>query len=169
MMFCAPAGEMIWSQRCKRCCVGSGLTDEQLRAEVATIIMGGFETTAHSLSFTVYCISTDQTTECAILQEMEHLGVLRLHKLRYVQQRSLTYEDMRSMHVTSSAIKEAMRLFPVVAGIPRYSFLRIMVAFQQVFSAFKPRTMRIAMPQNSGLSLLTAIWEFNVFPSHALS
>lgn len=95
------------------------LNDEELRAEVATIIMGGFETTAHSLAFTLLCIATDKPTEAAIVEEMQQLGVFSEHGTR---RRDLTYNDTKQMRNTTNAIKEAMRMFPVVVGIPRQDF-----------------------------------------------
>ena len=106
---------------------GLPLEDEQLRAEVGTIIMGGFETTAHSLAFTIYCIATSSATESSILDEMQRLGLIepvtvashRLTGKQIRELRDLTYDDTRHLVTVSSAIKEAMRMYPVVAGIPR--------------------------------------------------
>lgn len=95
---------------------GKGLTDEQLTAEVATFIMGGFETTAHTLAFTLFSIATNPEVEAKLLQELESLGLLTSMD---GPGRRLQHDDLRKLAYTSNVIKEAMRKYPVVAGFPR--------------------------------------------------
>lgn len=73
----------------------SALTNEQLRAEVATIIMGGFETTAHSLSFTIFCIATNKSAEDEVLSDLEKLGLLNHQKSH---PKLLSFEDTKQMN-----------------------------------------------------------------------
>ena len=96
---------------------GQPLSDEQLKAEIGTMIMGGFETTAHTLAFTIMCISSSSQAEAAIFSELDNLGLLTSPSRP--RPRALTFADLRNMPEISNAIKEAMRLFPVVAGVPR--------------------------------------------------
>ena len=93
------------------------MSDEQLKAEIGTMIMGGFETTAHTLAFTIMCISTSPPAEAAIISELDSLGLLKTTSRP--TPRALEFADLRSMPEINNAIKEAMRLYPVVAGVPR--------------------------------------------------
>ncbi len=95
---------------------GLGLTDKQLQAEVGTFIMGGFETTAHTLSFTLFCIATNPHVEERIADELRDLGLLNADGS---QGRPLQADDLNLLAYLSNVIKESMRMFPVVAGFPR--------------------------------------------------
>lgn len=95
---------------------GERLSDEQLQAEIGTMIMGGFETTAHTLAFTLFSISTNPTAEAAVVSELLDLGLIGTAKQ---SRRLLQHEDLRNMPHISNCIKEAMRMYPVVAGVPR--------------------------------------------------
>lgn len=96
---------------------GQGLSDDQLLAEIGTIIMGGFETTAHTLAFTLFCLATNPEAEAAVITELRELGLLARSESPIAH--SLRHEDLRCMPRITNAIKEAMRMYPVVAGFPR--------------------------------------------------
>lgn len=81
------------------------------------MIMGGFETTAHTLAFTVFCLATNPAAEAAVVEELQTLGLVP--EEGSLKGRPLQYEDLRNMRQVTNAIKEAMRMHPVVAGIPR--------------------------------------------------
>ena len=99
---------------------GTFLSDNQLRAEIGTMLMGGFETTAHTLGFTLMCLSTNPQAEAAVVSELEGLGLLAgPGKVP----RDLQFDDLKNMPEISNVIKEAMRLHPVVAGVPRYQLM----------------------------------------------
>jgi cytochrome P450 len=80
------------------------------------MIMGGFETTAHTLAFTLFSISTNPQAEAAVVSELRNLGLIGIAKH---SKRVLQHDDLRNMPQISNCIKEAMRMYPVVAGIPR--------------------------------------------------
>lgn len=67
------------------------------------------------------CIATNLQAEAAITKELDQLGLL-MTPMRQ-SPRALTFDDLRSMPNITNAIKEAMRLYPVVAGVPRYGKL----------------------------------------------
>lgn len=81
--------------------------------------MGGFETTAHTLSFTVFCIADNLDVQDRIAAELTSLGLLRGHNGKS-EARGLEYEDLPKLSYLDSVLKESMRMFPVVAGFPRY-------------------------------------------------
>ncbi|KAK9840093.1 hypothetical protein WJX74_003186 [Apatococcus lobatus] len=102
--------------RAKDPATGLGLTDKQLQAEVGTFIMGGFETTAHTLSFTLFCIASNPDVEEKIAEELRDLGLL---KADGSLGRPVSADDLNMLSYLSNVIKESMRMFPVVAGFPR--------------------------------------------------
>ncbi len=81
--------------------------------------MGGFETTAHTLSFTVFCIANSLEVQDRITAELTSLGLLRGHDGKS-ESRGLQFEDLSELSYLDSVLKESMRMFPVVAGFPRY-------------------------------------------------
>lgn len=118
------------------------LSDDSLQAEVGTFIMGGFETTAHSLSFTLFCIATSPGVQDKIVAELAQHRLLSsllsaaggVRKPTVVPSHSRTtrtydceevhatmqYDDIAKLSYLNCVIKEAMRMYPVVAGLPRY-------------------------------------------------
>ncbi len=79
--------------------------------------MGGFETTAHTLSFTLFCIASHPDVQRKIAIEMQTLGLLPF--VGNMPARDLQYDDLHQLIYLDSVLKESMRIFPVVAGFPR--------------------------------------------------
>ena len=95
---------------------GITYTGEQLQAEIGTFIMAGYETTAHTLSFTMRCIASNPNVQRSIYNEMQE------HKLldkRGIALRNVEYEDLPALKYLSAVLKESMRVLPVVAAFPR--------------------------------------------------
>ena len=122
---------------------GKPLCDAQLKAEIGTMIMGGFETTAHTLAFTLFCIATHPEVEATILAELQSLGLAA--KQGAPQARPLEYDDLRNMPYITNVIKEAMRMFPVVAGFPRYDAAVITVGMLGFTSSFQWRVTDVLL------------------------
>jgi cytochrome P450 len=78
--------------------------------------MGGFETTAHTLSFTIFCIANSTKIQDRIAAELTSLGLLDANGN---EARMLQFEDLQGLTYIDSVLKESMRMFPVVAGFPR--------------------------------------------------
>lgn len=97
-------------------CAGCALTDEQLIAEIGTFLMGGLETTAHTLSFTLYCIAANPIVQQHIVQELLAHNLLRSTKHEPLD---LTFDRLAQLLYVDAVLKEAMRMFSVVAGFPR--------------------------------------------------
>ncbi|KAK9812852.1 hypothetical protein WJX72_004712 [[Myrmecia] bisecta] len=97
---------------------GAPLPDHKLAAEVGTFIMGGFETTAHTLSFTLFCIATNPAVKAGVLAELDKLGLVARARQ---PARELKWDDLAKMTYRGNVLKESMRMFPVVAGVPRYT------------------------------------------------
>lgn len=88
---------------------GAGMTDDQLRDEVMTLFLAGHETTANSLTWTLYLLSQNPAVE-------EALGA-ELHSV--LQGRAPTAADLARLPYTEMVVKESMRLYPPAWGIGR--------------------------------------------------
>lgn len=78
--------------------------------------MAGYETTAHTLSFTLFSIAAHAHVQNSLVKELEARGLL-LSTGR--PGRELTYDDLRKLPYLNAILKESMRIFPVVAAVPR--------------------------------------------------
>ena len=85
-------------------------------AEIGTFLMGGLETTAHSLSFTLYCIAAHPAVQHQIMQELIQCKVLEHCCQDPVR---LKFEMLGQLSYLEAVLKETMRLYPAVAGFPR--------------------------------------------------
>ena len=88
---------------------GNGMSDEQLRDEVMTIVMAGHETTALALSWTFYLLSKHPEVEAKLAAELEEVP----------GGRAPTVEDLPKLTYTDAVIKESMRLYPPAWAIGR--------------------------------------------------
>jgi cytochrome P450 len=89
---------------------GEGMSDEQLRAEAATILTAGHETTALALSWTWYLLAGHPDVEARLHAELD--AVLGGRTTPAV-------EDLPRLAYTRMVIEEAMRLYPPVWVIGR--------------------------------------------------
>ena len=85
---------------------GSGVTDEMISANVLTLLLGGEDTTAHTLAWTMFCLAGDPR-----LQDRLHV------QARDVLGDSLvaaSLEDTRRLDLFEAAATEATRFKPIV-------------------------------------------------------
>ena len=78
--------------------------------------MAGYETTAHTLSFTLYNIASHPRVQENIAKELVTIGLLMENG---VLGREPHYEDLKNLTYLSAVLKESMRMYPVVAAFPR--------------------------------------------------
>ena len=79
-------------------------------------ILGGFATTAHALSYTLFSLAAKPALQRTIEAELAAAGLLTPG----VQaQRKVEHDDLRSLPYLANVVKESLRLFPVIAGVPR--------------------------------------------------
>ena len=97
-------------------CAGRPLSEARLQAEIGTFIMGGFETTAHTLSFTLAALATHPAVQARLGSELDAAGLVARAEC---PARQLEYDDLRALPYLCNVLRESMRMFPVVAGIPR--------------------------------------------------
>ncbi len=88
---------------------GEGMSDEQLRDEVLTLILAGHETTATALSWTWYLLSQNPEAEHKLHREVDEV----------LGGREPSISDLPNLKYTAMVIDEAMRLYPPVWAIGR--------------------------------------------------
>jgi cytochrome P450 len=88
---------------------GEALSDEQIRDEAITLLTAGHETTAVSLTYTVYLLSQHPEIEERLVAELDSV----------LDGREPTMADLPDLEYTERVVKESMRLFPPVPGITR--------------------------------------------------
>lgn len=89
---------------------GKGLSDLEIRDEADTFMFEGHDTTTSGISWTLYCLAKHPEYQAKVREEVR--GVL-------MGRQWLEYEDLKGLHYTQWAIKEAMRLYPPVFLILR--------------------------------------------------
>ncbi len=88
---------------------GEPLNNEQIRDEVATVLLGGHETTSVMLMWTWFCISQNPSVEERLHEEWE----------RVLGGREPSLEDVGKLAYTHAVFQESLRLYPPVWGLAR--------------------------------------------------
>ncbi len=88
---------------------GEGMTDQQLRDEVATLFLAGYETTSITLSWAMYYLG----------QNPDMMQKLRAEVDGALAGRLPTMADLRNLPYTQMVIQESMRLRPPSYWLPR--------------------------------------------------
>ena len=81
---------------------GTRMDDTQLRDEVMTIFLAGYETTANALTWTWYLLSQNPQAEARLHMEIDSV----------LEGRLPTFEDLPRLRYTEMVIAESMRLYP---------------------------------------------------------
>jgi enediyne biosynthesis protein E7 len=84
-------------------------SDAELRDQVLTIVMAGHETTAKSLTWTLYLLDANADAAAAVRAEVDEV----------LGERAATAADIPRLELCRRAIEEAMRLYPPVWLIAR--------------------------------------------------
>jgi cytochrome P450 len=88
---------------------GEGMSDEQLRDEVLTLILAGHETTATALSWIWYLLSQHPEVEAKLHTELDAV----------LGGRAPAMADLANLTYTGMVVDEAMRVFPPVWAVGR--------------------------------------------------
>jgi cytochrome P450 len=88
---------------------GRGMSDQQLRDEVMTLVMAGHETTANALAWTFYLLSKDPEVERRLRREV----------ISAIGERAPDAQDAPRLRYAKMVVEESMRLFPPVWAIER--------------------------------------------------
>lgn len=106
-----------------------GMTDQQLRDEVMTLVLAGHETTASALAWTFDLLSRHPDVDRRVASEAAALG-----------DRALTIDDLPRLTFTSCVVQESMRLYP-----PVWVFERQAIADDIVSGYFIPEGTIVAV------------------------
>ena len=88
---------------------GEGMTDQQVRDEVLTLLLAGHETTANALSWTFYLLAQHPHIEAKLQEEYQQV----------LNGRPALIEDLPQLPSTRMVIEEVMRLYPPAWGLGR--------------------------------------------------
>ncbi|SFC45294.1 Cytochrome P450 [Halobiforma haloterrestris] len=88
---------------------GTGMSVDQIRDEVVTLLLAGHETTALSLTLTFYLLAKNPRVERELVDELETV----------LDGDPPTMADLPELSYTEKVVKESMRLYPPVPGIVR--------------------------------------------------
>jgi cytochrome P450 len=83
---------------------GNSLSDRQLRDELMTMFVAGYETTALALTWSWYLLSQHPAIEAKFISELD--DVTGRHQA--------TLNDLGRLRLTESIVKEALRLYPPI-------------------------------------------------------
>jgi cytochrome P450 len=103
---------MLLSSRDEEDAQHSGMSDEQVRDEVLTIFLAGYETVANALTWTWYLLSQNPEAEAKLHAELD--TVLSPHRLP-------TLADYPNLRYTEQVFAESMRLYPPAWAMGRMS------------------------------------------------
>lgn len=81
---------------------GIGMSDRQLRDEVVTMFVGGFDTPSLGLAWAWYLLATNPTAASAVADEVD----------RVLGSRQPTADDVTKLSYTTTVVKESLRLYP---------------------------------------------------------
>jgi cytochrome P450 len=109
---------------------GDGMTTKQLRDEVMTLVLAGFETTANALTWTLYLLSKHPE----VARKLEQEAALVLGG------RAASFEDLPRLEYTERVLQESMRLYP-----PAWCFERAAVEADEVGGYAIPAGTTIAV------------------------
>lgn len=89
----------------------TGMSDDQIRDEVLTIFLAGYETVANGLAWTWYLLSQNPEVETKLHAEIDAVLGSRLP----------TLADYSALHYTEQVFAESMRLYPPAWAMGRMS------------------------------------------------
>jgi cytochrome P450 len=122
---------------------GGKMTPKQLRDEVMTLVLAGFETTANALSWALYLVAQHPVVARRLEEEAT----------RVLGGREATFEDVPLLEYTERVMQEAMRLYP-----PAWAFERQAVEDDEIGGYAIPKGTTIAICPYV-LHRNPAIWE----------
>ena len=90
---------------------GEGMSDQQVRDEMLTLLLAGHETTATALTWTWYLLAQHPEVERRLHTELETV----------LAGREPSVEDLDALPYTRMVIQEALRLYPPAFGFTRFA------------------------------------------------
>ena len=90
---------------------GTGMTDEQLRDEIITIFLAGYETVANALTWTWLLLAQNPEADARFHTELNHV----------LGGRTATMDDLPQLRYTEMVFAESMRIYPPAWAMGRQS------------------------------------------------
>lgn len=93
------------------------ITEERILSEIGILFVEGFETTGHTISWTLFNVATTPGVQEAAAAELAAAGLLVRppSECGRAAARPLELDDLKRLPYITACIKEAMRMFPVVS------------------------------------------------------
>ncbi len=110
---------------------GTGMTDLQVRDEVATLFLAGHETTALALSFAMMLLAEHPRVQAQVQDEVE----------RVLGSRRPTMADVESLPMVDAVMRESLRLYP-----PAYLFSREAIEQVEIGGWVVPPRAQVLVP-----------------------
>jgi len=127
---------------------GQRIPFRTLAVEVATVVVGGMDTTGHQLGWLFALLAAHPDVISKLLEE------LRLHGLYGAHAREITFEDLGELAYLTAVIKEGMRTAYVACG----SFLRIVPEDTTIVGYRIPKNTLIMCPSTRALNESKEEW-----------
>ncbi|CAD7695564.1 unnamed protein product [Ostreobium quekettii] len=89
-----------------------GVSTERILSEIGILFVEGFETTGHTISWTLFCLATNPGAQERVAEELDAAGLLSNPGQTA---RELEFQDLNKLTYLACCIKEAMRMYPVVS------------------------------------------------------
>eukprot|EP00775_Hariotina_reticulata_P003654 gene3654-3915_t len=93
---------------------GGPLSRDQVGAELGLFWAAGFETTAHTICWTLFLLATHPDVEAKLCAELATLGLMATPDKP--QPDPLQWEHLAQLKYLAAVLQESMRLFPVVSS-----------------------------------------------------
>jgi cytochrome P450 len=88
---------------------GTGMSDQQLRDEVMTLLFAGLDTTTAGISWAWHLLARHEDVQEALHDQVAG----------YLAGRTPTAEDLPHLPLATAVLEEALRLYPPAPGVPR--------------------------------------------------
>lgn len=111
---------------------GRGMSDQQLRDEVATVFLAGHETTALALSYALHLLASDRSVARRLVAEVDEV----------LGNRPATADDVPRLRLCDAVLRESMRLYP-----PAYLVGRELLEEREIAGFSMPRGSQLLLPQ----------------------
>lgn len=93
---------------------GEPLDRHQIMAEIGIMWGAGFETTAHTICWTLFLLATHPEAEAALCAELDGLGLLASPDRP--QPAPLQWEHLSQLKYLSAVVNESMRMYPAASS-----------------------------------------------------
>lgn len=127
---------------------GVALSFEMLRAEIATVIVAGTDTTGYQLSWTLGMIATHPEIAKKLVSELEAYGLCGSNA------KDVEFDDLAKLPYLNAVVKESFRMQHIVP----VAFFRCLEKDMTVLNYRMPKGTTIAFPGNSGMNT-EHVWE----------